>query len=638
MALFDDLMQMVGMSNTNAPPQGGAMVTSGVPVDPSLEEALAALEAKKIADAQMADRIRAMAEPAPVPSTVAPQAPQGVQPSGGYKTLEEALAARDTRLEAEGIPRSVSVEPLDTQVTMLNKGFQNDAAFRPTPAAVAAGASPNRIEATRQANGNIAFTNVGTEPIASVVQNKGNTPVTNLSVESIDGMLRDMQQGKSKEEIATILSTLNQQADSFMATKKAEALARRTTEVGLPALQAQLMKATEADNLAIASGKPELATNSLRVSAMIDKASALADSLATRDMENNLDVLRIKSKVSSSSPLIQEYSAKAGFSSEQARIDAKTLNDNPAFVTENAAILEPTKKNDPSALVATINKRSKEEQAIIQTDPRELPKAFLANPDSVVAKDLLAYRLSEGNPAKMPEALNTLDQMTRVMKDRKIFTEAFNTVYSGKDRETYAYLKNSPDTLPNKDLQKKQREEQADVAVRFMNVMATNKFRQEAEQWLPVTSVPELNKAVTDLRASGKPATLDNIASQYLNETPALAIERKNQLAKWIQDAAKVRNGKLVGNVDTQIMLDTLPLLVAPPRSRFDFALETAEAVLDSNLNNPIINSLGMLLNNAMVGVTQDVQRGVQWAKTPRGEEMPANTNPPNDVLKGIIR
>ena len=547
-------------------------------------------------------------------------------PTKGYKTLEEALAARDDRLEKEGIPRSVGVDP----VAALNKGFLEDT-YRPSEMARAMGASDRTIEATRQKNGTISFTNIGTKTWAEVDREKagetastvagatGVTPETAFTVGNIKKVKDALLTEKDPTVIAQSISNLKTSATTFLQKMVVDEVNKQETMMGLPAMQLELQKARVADQ-EIAKTNPAGAVNARNVISKIEQMKGLATKEAERSLNRNMTFVGVKTELEGfdSDPLVQTATASmnAGIKNKfEAEDIANSLSPeekaNAMLVWTDA--VDKDGQPDYAKIGGRLKRIPPNEKEVLKFSPYQAAQLAIADPLNTTANALFKNSLIKDG-MDIEEADRRVKVAQSMVTDVAKFKVAYDAVVPAKTRP-------EGDTLLLPDVAKKPTQIQEDnlqkaMIVRdYMKQEATRDFTRKADSWMSLFAQddPMLAKAISDVKLSGKEASVANVSALYLQGTPEEVKTRRAALQSMITKSIQAKPVTALGALNLDQVLRELPAVIEPESdSRF---VEGAKWFYNKGIEPIFTNELSPVENfvRATQLVGRDLGSGFDW-------------------------
>ena len=421
------------------------------------------------------------------------------------------------------------------------------------------GASSNRVVASKQANGNVSFTNIGTP-----MQPAPLTGTSASELASADNVTKAISAlaGKSEMEVAQGIEAIKTAGANTIMTMEQDALAKARILANLPGLQASLVKAQAADSALAARGVPaSQLPNAKGVLVAIENANKLADSMATRELGSNVTYMSIKSKIDNlgKDTVLGVIGKDASESANMAKADKVAYDSLPADAQANYKRAFPDKAKDGTSLVAAGKKLPRDEQEALTQPAGEVLLNAIANPANATANKIVSTIMQEDG-VDSASADNRLKEMHRIMADPKEFSKIASKLVP---KDQLAQFTNATVGMKAED-KKNLNMLKANIVIQHLDNQATQAYAvNPTSALLPFASVdPALKKAIEDAPSKD----LSTIAKLYIGEDYATGMVKKNALAGYIKQSIQGRKKTLVGNVDSEVLLAELPMVMKQSR------------------------------------------------------------------------
>jgi len=664
MALQDDILIQNLLLGMNSSPQGGglsigepAVNTDTPPVDKEAEfQAIMGL--LRNASTQGALPFTVPANPMTAPKAEAPtkqidpamQATidaimkQATRPATDVVSLEQALANRDTKLEQQGIPKNVPVEPQDLRVNALNAQLGSPI-YKPSDAAMAGGASSNRIVAGRDEKGNVSFTNINTGQLPSVRTDLSQANKPAFSDKMLDETIQAMTNGFStsvgpdgktvqvpldKMQVATKLVDTKNQIDAFVTEFSDKVLNTNKMALGIPALEAKLPAATQKDNELIAQGLP--ANNAKALMAQIQANTTIAEQRTKDAVASNMLIRSAEGKYEKLKAVSSLAMEKAGFV-EKGKLEDELIDQQmPLSTKTNVARLmqmdkdeeEATGKTsalnpaDPSSRQGYLKRLDTKQKAVLEADPRNLPAYALSDPDNTIARKLLVANMRDSGKSTT-EIDETLRTMSKLNTDPKMFESAFRAMYPTPELQAQMQYLKKPDLLTNKQAQEDAKLARIQMVIQpYMDTIAREKFTNDVRSWMPVETDPTFKQAYADTVAAGLVPNLENVGKMFVGSDPATAMAKYKVLSDVTATRLKNMKRDVVGNVDSTIVMAELPRVLSAARaSNLSRAVDASGSAL-SNMSKVVAPYTFLQPSEVAGRVAEPIKDMFNWAFSER--------------------
>lgn len=604
---LDEILRQVSLFNS-APPQGGVQV--GQATDTSV--ITAEQQAKDIALQKILEGIQAGQGAVPKTPPVTGQAP-AFTPQPPYDQSQNALVGALMQVAGGGLkagnsaPQATMIAPAtnpmdtpaptvpvkpvvvpvdkeavkDPRVEALNKGFLEDQ-YRPTEMAKAMGASDRTIQATRQANGTISFTNIGTKTWSDIDREKsgqtanqvigttGITPETEFTVGNIKKVKETLLTERDPTVIAKSISNLKESATTFLNKMTIAEVTKQEALLGLPQMQLELAKARQLDQQ-IAATDPASAVNARNVLIKMENVRTAAEKGAESALARNMTYVSVAGELKSfdEDPLVQtavgamSTGVKNKFEAEEI---ANSLNPTEK---SNAILVWPDAVDDKgqpdyNVLGSRLKRIKPAEAAVLRFSPYEAAQVAIADPSNTTATALFKNSLVKDG-FNEEEATRRVSVAQGMVQDLAKFKIAYNAVVPKANRvEGDSLLQ--PDVAKKETVIQEDNLQKARIVRDYMRLEATRDFTRKADDWLALFAQddPALAKAINDVKASGKDANIPNIASLYVTGSMEEQQEKRRALQSYLTKSLQAKKPTVLGALDLQAALNELPALAGP--------------------------------------------------------------------------
>lgn len=604
---LDEILRQVSLFNS-APPQGGVQV--GQATDTSVISA--EQQAKDIALQKILDGIQAGQGAVPKTPPVQGQ-PPAFTPQPPYDQSQNALVGALASLAGGGLnvansaPQATTKAPLvnpldmvnpvvpvkpvivpvekaavkDPRVEALNKGFLEDQ-YRPSEIAKAAGASDRTIQAQRQPNGTILFTNVGTKTWSEMDAEKskqvgntilgttGVTPETQFTVGNIKKVKESLLNERDPSVIAKSVSELKTSATNFLNKMTADEIGKQEMILGLPQMQMELAQARALDQK-IAATNPAGAINARNVLVKMEQVRSTAEKSAESALAVNMTFVSVKSELDSFDKdlLIQTAMGSMGEGLKNKFEAEDTANALNPTEKSNAVLVWPDladKDGNPdyNALGSRLKRIKPAEAAVLRFTPYEAAQVAIADPTNTTATALFKNSLIKDGMNE-EEATNRVAVAQGMVKDLAKFKIAYNAIVPKANRvEGDSLLQ--PDVSKKETVIQEDNLQKARIVREYMALEATRDFTRKADDWLGLFAQddPDLAKAISDVKASGKDPSVSNIASLYIQGTAEEQQTKRLALQSILTKSIQAKKPSVLGALKLDQALNEIPALAGP--------------------------------------------------------------------------
>lgn len=529
---------------------------------------------------------------------------QQASPSSGIESFMSILAnALGAGGSTNGQPKEKAttggamLKKKDLELEQLNSSASQ---ITPSPAGLLGGASNNRIVATRQPNGTIAYTNVDTPLNAPPAI----TPVDTISLSTLDSAIAGLQSTNNPLELATAQSKILEQGNQLLEGMRKSAKDAALKSVGYQALLEDVQKAKLKDDSLRSAGRPELATNALAATDLLNKADKMADETALRAMAGNTTYTTVAAKLSlvDKGPVINALQGEAAIKQRQELIDAEAIATMPPEQVNNIKQLFPDASTDPSAMIKRRKLMTQEEVAAVSVPDSRLAMYVAANPTNKAATQLLVTKMqSAGKSADT--ITGSVNLLHSTMSDPKKFQEAYNAVFkTGTERKDNAMLLNNV-KAGSKEEQAAMQERKSMVVSAYADMQATQAYADTVTSWIPSGVNPEWDKAILANQALGKPPSLENIAMQYIGSDLNGRSGRTRELQKLVTTAVTNQPVSILGNIQLDNMLARIHGMTPSSRAN-DFVTSVVNGI-NKTINVPVVGALSLGGLGAVAGLNK---------------------------------
>lgn len=429
-----------------------------------------------------------------------------------------------------------------------------DSVYRPSDAAVAAGASNNKVKVIRHKDGSVEFTNVGTEQyVRPTMVDPATQEAAPVNVQLIDDTVAKLKTIADPEERIKVSNGLSSSIQSFRDGIYNNYLNAQRATLGIDTMQDTLARAKQID--AQKSVDPSyIPVAAQTVMADMARKEEFAIKEAVRLTESNLTVKSLQNRLKLAAPEIALQETNLAFIKDQNQRDAVIAESFTPEMTKNLSVIFPEAQGNASALGGQYKRLNDVDKQFASANPLDIPRLAMVNPESRVGRTLLVDQLKSAMP--QDDALRIADRMKKIMSDPKEMAKAGRLAGVLENEKSIL----APYQGTNKEEARMHKMRQAELAIRAISREETMRFTETADAWLPVSD-PGIEAAINKVRLAGLPANLPNVANAYVSAgaTPEERRAKRARMAQVTEAAAMQRGKSAVGSVEVAVVMNTLP-------------------------------------------------------------------------------